>query len=356
MQKNDRYTGAYLGAAIGDAMGGPVEGNHYQRIRKLVGEVTDMLPYAKPYTRHEIGTGFALRPDAGNVTDDTYIRRDLTEFFLHNPAPWTPAQLADWMLKNAHFEQWWPPVIEALRKIERGEVSAEECGNTFMQGGGIGWWTPVGILCAGDPEKASALGRSLCRIWKAPLEQDLLGAVVSGIASGLGDDATYETVIDAMLAQSGPLARALLQRALDVAEQSTDVWNLAENLYATVLMQPEPEPPREVDAPLPPVVTPLPYTDEIYQTCYYAEQIPLAIAAFAFAKGEPRAIPVCCNLGRDCDTNATAVGAWVGALHGISGFPSDWVDRVSSANRSELDILDLANRLHRLYEKQRIWG
>lgn len=337
--------GAYIGAAIGDAMGGPVEGNHFARIRKLVGEITGMLPYAKPYTRHTLGPGFSLHAEAGNITDDTYIRRDMTQFFLSTTSPWTPSMLAEWMLANAHFDQWWPPVIEALHKVKRGEVSAEECGNTYMQGGGIGWWTPVGIIHAGDPEKAAALGRNLCRIWKAPLEQDLLGAVVAGIAEGLREGATYLTVIDTMLTLSGPLARKLLQRAVDIAAASADVWTLAENLYAGVLMQPSPEPPRQIDAPVPAVVVPLEYTDEIYQTCYFAEQIPLAIAAFAFAKGEPRAIPVCCSLGRDCDTTATTVGAWVGALRGESGLPKEWVDRVCQANLEVIDIRGLAEKL-----------
>ena len=345
MKNAGKCRGAYIGAAIGDAMGGPIEGNHFARIRKLVGEITGLLPYAKPYTRHTLGPGFALRAEAGNVTDDTYIRRDMTQFFLGNPPPWTPSILAEWMLENAHFDQWWPPVIEALHKVKRGEVSAEECGNTYMQGGGIGWWTPVGIICAGKPEKAAALGRSLCRIWKAPLEQDLLGAVVAGIAEGLREGATYLTVMDTMLEQSGPLARKLLQRAVDIANSSADVWDLAERLYASVLMQQSPEPPRQVDAPVPEVVVPLDYTDEIYQTCYFAEQIPLAIAAFAYAKGSPNAIPVCCTLGRDCDTTATTVGAWVGALHGESGLPKDWVDTVCQANLAEIDIRGLAEKL-----------
>ena len=42
----------------------------------------------------------------------------------------------------------WAPAIEGLRRVERGEVSAREGGLTYMQGGGIGWWTPVGRRCS----------------------------------------------------------------------------------------------------------------------------------------------------------------------------------------------------------------
>jgi ADP-ribosylglycohydrolase len=152
--KKNRAVGAYLGAAIGDAMGGPAECSHASRIRRLVGEITGFLPYQKPWSFHDPHPGYCLRPDPGCVTDDTFIRADFTRFFLVTRPPRSPRLLADWMLTNADFSGWWPPLIEALRRVERGEVSAEEGGLTFFQGGGIGWWTPVGILHAGNPKRA----------------------------------------------------------------------------------------------------------------------------------------------------------------------------------------------------------
>ena len=74
--------------------------------------------------------------------------------------------------------------------------------------------------------------------------------------------------------------------------------------------------------------------------------VPLAIAAFVFGKGDPRtAIPCACMIGRDADTTATAVGSWVGALHGESGLPKEWVKGVCEVNLKEIDIRDLAEKL-----------
>jgi ADP-ribosylglycohydrolase len=73
--------------------------------------------------------------------------------------------------------------------------------------------------------------------------------------------------------------------------------------------------------------------------------VPLAVAAFVYGQGEPRSIPVCCMLGRDCDSTATTVGAWVGALHGVSGLPEEWVDPVCTVNVHEIDIRGLAEQL-----------
>jgi ADP-ribosylglycohydrolase len=69
------------------------------------------------------------------------------------------------------------------------------------------------------------------------------------------------------------------------------------------------------------------------------------VAAFLFGQGEPRAIPICCMLGRDCDSTATTVGAWVGALHGESGLPGEWVETVCTVNINEIGIRGLAERL-----------
>ena len=351
MRNRDRAFGAYMGAAIGDAMGGPIEVNHYARIKRLVGEIKGLLPYKKPYTLVDLQPGYALHADAGSVTDDTFIRADLTRFYLAIQPPRTPAMLAEWLLENANFPQWHPTMMEPLHRIEQGKVAAEEAGPTSIQGGGVGWWTPVGILHAGDPAGAVAEVKNLSRIWKAPLEQDLVAATQAGVAEGMREDATVGSVVDAMLQVCGPLPRQLLERGIEIAEQSNDVWNLAESLYQNVLMaefdlRGTEEPPREIDAPLPPIRKPLDYSDQLYSSTFLAEQVPLAIAAFVFGKGDPRtAIPCACMIGRDADTTATTVGSWVGALHGESGLPKEWVKVVCEVNLKEIDIRDLAEKL-----------
>jgi ADP-ribosylglycohydrolase len=50
-------------------------------------------------------------------------------------------------------------------------------------------------------------------------------------------------------------------------------------------------------------------------------------------------------LGRDADSTSTTVGSWVGALHGESGLPVAWVDKVCEVNRDEIDIRGLAEQL-----------
>lgn len=365
MANKDRCLGSYIGAAIGDAMGGPVESSHYKRIQKVVGEVKGLLPYQEPYMLPErvnrpggaFYPGYALHPEAGSITDDTFCRKDVTRFYLEVSEPRTVEKLVDWLLENAELDRQWPQImVDALHKVKRGEVSAEECGLTYKQGGGIGWWFPVGIVHAGDPKGAAREARYLSQIWKAPLEQDLLAATIAAIAEGLRDGATYESMVEVMLEECGPLARKLLGRAIQIAKEAEGMWDLAEKLYNNALMPDtahiweitEVDPPTAVDAPMPPKVEPIEYSDESYTTFFFAEQIPFALAAFIYAKGRPDAIPVAVNLGRDTDTNANTVGAWVGALHGESGLPDEWVEPVCEVNKNELDIRKLAEDLYKI--------
>ena len=349
----DRALGAYIGAAIGDAMGGPVEGQHAARIRKHYGEITGLLPYRKPPGLMDLHPGYALRPDAGCVTDDTFIRADLTRFILETEPPRTPAALAEWMLANADFSVWWPPAIEALRRVERGEVTAEEAGLSHGQGGGVGWWTPVGVLHGGSPKDADAEAASLCRIWKAPLERDLLGAVQAGVAEALREGATFDSTVSAMLDVCGPLARRLLGRGAQIARAAADRDELVRELYASVLVS---EAPTEVDAPVPEPIEPVDYTDDGYATSLLAEQVPLAVAAFVFGRGEARvAVPTACMIGRDADTVATTVGSWCGGLSGESGLPAEWVETVCRVNEPELDIRGLAGALVEKASKRTGW-
>ncbi|MBM7570152.1 ADP-ribosylglycohydrolase family protein [Aquibacillus albus] len=361
MKIKDKCMGAYIGAAIGDAMGGPVEAQHYKRIQKYAGEVKGLLPYGRPVSIIDLKPGYALHPDPGCITDDTFIRKDLTNFYLETKAPRTPQMLVDWLLENAELEEQWPDImVEALYKVKNGEATAEDCGLTFKQGGGVGWWTPIAIIHAGNPKKAADQVRNLSRIWKAPLEQDLLAAKIAAIAEGVKEDATYESMVEAMFEQCGPLATQLLERAINIANKAENVWDLAEKFYQEALMPDhtmspykkinEYDPPIEVDAPMPERVEPIDYKEDGYTCCFFAEQIPLALAAFAYAKGNIESIPVSCNLGRDCDTTATIVGAWVGALHGESGLPTEWVDPVCEVNKREMDIRKLSEQICELEE------
>jgi len=348
MPEADSVHGAYIGAAIGDAMGGPVETNHAARIRRLLGYVDDLLPYEEPYTQMEPHPGYALRRDAGAVTDDTFIRSDLTRFYLDTEPPRSPVQLAEWLQENANFDMWWEPAIENVEKVAGGD-DPTDVGYEFEKDGINGWWTPIGIRNAGEPAAAAEETKELCTIWKAPVQGDLVAAVQAGLAEAFREEATYETVVEAMRASTESLPRTLIDRAVTIGEEAPTFDALVDELYERALF-PEFDShktaPKELDTDLPEPHEPIPYTDKRYAGLYNHEQIPLAVAGFVFAEGEPEAsICTTVNIGRDCDSTATSVGSWVGALHGEAALPDEWVDTVCDVNREDVAVRALADGL-----------
>ena len=192
-----------MGAAIADAMGGPVECQHYKRIAKMFPDFQEYQPYnTPPATIFPLRSGYALDDAPGSVTDDTFIRMDLAKYLLQNEPPYSAASFAPWLLEHAEFPNWWRVAVRPLERIEKGEVSPEEAGLNHRQGGGGGWWQPVAMLYAADPGRASAVTADMCRIWKAPLEQDILSSVVAGQTAAFHDDATIDSVVDAVLSDA----------------------------------------------------------------------------------------------------------------------------------------------------------
>ena len=329
--------GCLMGAAIADAMGGPVECQHYKRIAKYFPDFQDHIRYDTPGTFMKPNPGYALEATAGTTTDDTAIRMQLARYLLETDPPYTAAKFAPWLIENADFANWRGQAVKAVKRIESGEVTAEEGGRMHKQGGGGGWWQPVSILHAADPDKASAVTSDMCRIWKAPLEQDILSSVVAGQAAAYKKGATVDSVVRAVLDDSGPLATKLFTRAIEIASESKDPMELYEALYEHCLVK---SCTTEVDGPMPERLAPVDqFEPRGYNGILFAEQQPLALAYLVYGQGDPHmTVLTAVEAGRDADSNATNSAAWLGALIGIEGWPKKWVTTVQQANLKRINI------------------
>ena len=333
----DRVVGAYMGAAAGDALGGPIEGWHAGMIKAAHGKVERFLPYTRP-----LRPGYALHAEPGAVTDDTYIRNDFAAYVLTfaKEKDRTPEVLARWLLKNAHFEWWWPPAVKVLRKVEAGEPFEKT--RAVLMGGGAAWWTPFGLVHAGDPAAAYGETERHAIIWRLPFEQNLIAATQAGVAASVTDGATVESVSETVMTYAGPLARKLLGRAQRIAkEHDGDLDGFVRAIYAECLVT---ECTGEIDGPMPKAaVASDPYRGA---TVLWAEQIPLAFAAFTHGKGDfMNTMVSCASLGRDTDSIASTCGSWIGGLVGLKGMPADWVNAMQTVNSKEMDLLGIANKM-----------
>jgi ADP-ribosylglycohydrolase len=82
------------------------------------------------------------------------------------------------------------------------------------------------------------------------------------------------------------------------------------------------------------------------------EAVAESYAVFKLVDGDFRkGIVYAGNWGRDADTIAAIVGALCGAMHGASGIPPEWIEKVRIAHGAclpftkGLDILEVATQL-----------
>ena len=337
--------GCFMGAAIGDAMGGPIECQHFKRIEKYAGNMTGFLEYQRPLGIMDLHPGYALHPEPGSITDDTYIRMDLARYMLANGPDYSASGFAEWLLANADFSNWWTQAVRILKEIEKGRFRAEEAGQHHIQGGGGGWWQPISIVCGGNIEKTAGVVDQMCRIWKAPLERDILTAVCAGQAAALQENSSIDSIVNTVLEHSGPLATRLFERAIDIARKSGTRDELYKNLYDHALVDSKGVT-TEVDGPMPAPVEPEDYNDGFYTSITFAEQQPWALAYFVWGEGDPaRTVITAAMGGRDADSIATNSASWLGAMSGIDVWPFEWVEAVQQANLVDFNLKQTCEEL-----------
>lgn len=288
----DRCLGAYLGLALGDALGATVE---FMTPREIAHR------FAREGGVHDqiVGGGW-LKLAPGAVTDDTTMSLALGDALLEGDRRGRPF---DATLIAEHFVRWW-----------RGKPV--DCGNTCRRG--IQRYLANGSL-QGPPNEGDAGNGALMR--------NLPVAIAT-----LGDDAAFERVAlaqarvthhhplsDAAVLGLGHLTRALL-RGVDLAavrRQAAD-WLRQWPAFA-------------FDA----------YPGRA--SGYVVDTVQTVLHAFLSHDAPEPAMVWAVNRGEDADTTGALVGMLMGACHGVHALPARWLARLDAATRRA--ITDQASAL-----------
>ena len=292
----DKIYGCLMGGLIGDAMGAPTEGMHYEKIIEEYGPdgVTDF---------------------EGVGTDDTAIRGQLIDAIYKSDGHPTVDHFAqsftDFKEQNRHL--WFIPVRNAFHKYEQGLELPAYAGWGNMQSSSTAMAiSPLGIINACNPRQAVLETLDVASFihhgGNSGYCRDAACSMAAAVAAAFDADATVESVVDAatryLLPVSAVALKQAIAEALDLAAETGSYETFRERYYAN------------------------------YQRTVLAdsmETIPATLAILTLAEGDPvRSITWSANFGRDADTIATMVGSIVGALHGASGLPSSWVAKVEA--------------------------
>lgn len=314
--------GSIMGLAIGDALGSPVEGWKADEIRKKIGWISDFL------TDEPVGTDdteYAL------LTAQLLIRYGDLLTPEHVAAEWRSLIETNQMFGGGFSET---AAIENLKASVGPPLSGRKNPEMWSDGSAMRV-SPVGVFCAGDPEKAAWLAK--------------VNSVISHAKDGIySAQAVAASVAVAMVTNSFSKA---IRAGMDWVPK--DSWTYRMIAHAV-----------EVGSGCPSLKeAALQLHDQVSIHHYYwvdvgPEAVALAFGALAAAKGDYEQSVLCSvNCGRDADTIAAIAGGIAGALNGIQRIPEKWIQRIRPAKGecigtvADADIRNVVQQLVRKMEK-----
>lgn len=339
----EKSTGALVGGAVGDALGGAVEGWTPDQIRErhggwvtgIVGPWFDDWRTARPIAPYHKGDG--------HITDDTLMTHALVDVYDEVRDHLDAYAIADHLVPKLIDERRWVPELESdalllqrvflaekwlVARIHYGHVDPREAGvGNIVNCGAAMYVAPVGIANAGDPAGAYREAIDLAGAHQSSYGREAAGVYAAAVAAAMRPDATPSSVIDACqaLAKDGTLD-AIVATA-EAAASCADWPEAIPVLRAAV------EP---FDSVGPDYREPAADARRPSRT-RSIEELPVALGLVLVSGGEVRqAVLGGTNYGRDADSIASMAGAISGALRGLSGVPDEWASAVADASRTDL--------------------
>ncbi|MFB6548778.1 ADP-ribosylglycohydrolase family protein [Streptomyces sp. NPDC056405] len=338
----DRITGALVGAAVGDALGGPVEGyspaqileRHGGRVHGVVGPWNgDAWRTARPIAPYHKGDG--------HVTDDTLMTHALVRVYGTVRDHLDAYSVAEHLVPDLMSAPRWIPELEAealplqriflaekwlVARIHYGHVDPREAGTgNIVNCGAAMYMAPVGLVNAAHPAGAYAEALDVAGAHQSSYGREAAGVLAAAVAAACAPGATPDSVVSACLSLAKDGTRAAIEAACEVASRHSD--------FESAL------------APLREAVAPYDTVGPDYRAPSLAarrpsrvhaiEELPVALGMLLVSGGDYRhAVLGAVNYGRDCDSIATMAGALAGALG--SPVPEDWAKSVAEASRLDL--------------------
>ncbi|MET7700449.1 ADP-ribosylglycohydrolase family protein [Streptomyces sp. NPDC005485] len=339
---DERIDHALVGAAVGDALGGPVEGytpeqiveRHGGRVHGVVGPWNgDTWRTARPIAPYHKGDG--------HVTDDTLMTHALVRVYGAVRDHLDAYAVAEHLVPDLMTTPRWIPELEAdalpLQRIflaEKWLVARLHYGHTDPREAGVGnivncgaamYMAPVGLVNAANPAGAYAEALDVAGAHQSSYGREAAAVFAAGVAAACAPDADPDSVVAACLALAKDGTRAAIETVCEVAARYKDFESalrpLREAVAAYDTVGPDYRTP-SLDARRPSRIRSI-------------EELPIALGMLVVSGGDYRhAVLGSVNYGRDCDSIATMAGALAGALG--SEVPRDWAKTVGEASRLDL--------------------
>ncbi|MFE5493016.1 ADP-ribosylglycohydrolase family protein [Streptomyces virginiae] len=339
----DRVCGALVGAAVGDALGGPVEGwtpdqiveRHGGRVHGIVGPWHENWRTARPIAPYHKGDG--------HVTDDTLMTHALVRVYENVRDHLDAYAVAEHLVPDLMSTPRWIPELEAealplqriflaekwmVTRLHYAHADPREAGaGNIVNCGAAMYMAPVGIANAGNPAGAYAEALDIAGAHQSSYGREAAGVFAAAVAAACLPGATAASVVDTALSLAKDGTRAAIAAVREAARAHRDFESALAPLRAAVApydsVGPDYRNP-SLDARRPSRV-------------HAIEELPIALGMLLVADGRYEgAVLGAVNYGRDCDSIATMAGAIAGALGGEAVVPAVWAKQVAEASRLDL--------------------
>ncbi|MFJ1565059.1 ADP-ribosylglycohydrolase family protein [Streptomyces erythrochromogenes] len=339
----DRACGALVGAAVGDALGGPVEGwtpdqiveRHGGRVHGIVGPWHENWRTARPIAPYHKGDG--------HVTDDTLMTHALVRVYETVRDHLDAYSVAEHLVPDLMSVPRWIPELEAealplqriflaekwmVTRLHYAHADPREAGTgNIVNCGAAMYMAPVGIANAGNPAGAYAEALDIAGAHQSSYGREAAGVFAAAVAAACVPGATAASVVETALSLAKDGTRAAIAAVCEVAGGYRDFESALAPLRAAVA---------PYDSVGPDYRTPS--LDARRPSRLHAiEELPIALGMLLVADGRYEAAVLgAVNYGRDCDSIATMAGAIAGALGGEDVVPAVWAKQVAEASRLDL--------------------
>ncbi|GGW67980.1 hypothetical protein GCM10010503_51590 [Streptomyces lucensis JCM 4490] len=339
---DERITAALVGAAVGDALGGPVEGyspeqiteRHGGRVHGVVGPWHgDAWRTARPVAPYHKGDG--------HVTDDTLMTHALVRVYDRVRDHLDAYAIADHLVPDLMTHPRWIPELESealplhrlflaekwlVARLAYGHADPREAGvGNIVNCGAAMYMAPVGLVNAAHPAAAYAEALDVAGAHQSSYGREAAGVFAAAVAAATAPGATPDSVVAACLSLARDGTRTAIEKVCEVAVRYRDFESALGPLRTAVAPYDTVGP----DYRAPSLAARRP------SRLHSIEELPIALGMLLVAGGDYRhAVLGSVNYGRDCDSIATMAGALAGALG--SPVPEDWAKAVADASRLDL--------------------
>ena len=352
----NKVGGAIYGVAIGDAMGGPVEGWLSEAIFERFTGVETFLPPTH-------GGDPRMGKGAGRITDDTLMTEALIHAYERLGDHMDAYAYRDYMLPEISKSLVWiperqksEPILDRLFWPEKYPWIRMVMNNVDPRKAGIGnrvncgiamYMMPVGAVNFGDPFQAYQEAVRLGIAHNESFAVEAGAVIAAAYAEAFAEASSIESVYAAAFNLAKEGTRGALEKAFQAADPALSLREFCKKVSRAV----EPFLQTQTHA-----------ADSSFEafsglgkvgqpsSSASIEELPVAIAALRYGAGDfLRTLAAGVFYGNDCDSIAGMAAGLFGALFGVESVPQGFKDESDRANqRSFGELADVLAETARL--------